>query len=130
MAVPAGRFDVETINVDSINGGLINEINDIEVLQILLTLRVLRHLLVKAHEIEFELQEIDGFLMLSCVYLEDGRHKPMREEESREPEGFWIPLHHPLSHELNSLMQILKPWCQRLLRGICDMNPVLGHLIL
>lgn len=65
-AVPAGRFNVEAIDVDSIYGSLLNQINFLEVLQILLAVRLLGCPLIKGHEIEFELQEIDGFHVLSC----------------------------------------------------------------
>lgn len=64
--VPAGRFNVEAIDVDSICRRLLNQINWNEVLQILLAVRLLRCLLIEGHEIEFELQEIDGFHVLSC----------------------------------------------------------------
>ena len=122
--VPASRLDEEAGDVGPVGRSLTNQVNVILVgdrllltccflflatglvlpLHIFLTLRAQWYC-----EEEFELQEINGSLVLSRVVLENTRHKSMREEEPREPEGLWMPLHHPLSHEPNSFMKISEP---------------------
>ena len=107
--IPARRFDVETVDVGPIDWSFLNQVDWVQVLRILLSFSRLQPLVLERHEIEFELQEVDGLHVLPCVELEDRGHEAVREEEAREPERPRMPFQHPPPHERDSVMQVLKP---------------------
>jgi hypothetical protein len=103
---PSCIFNEEAIYINSFNWRFLDGI---------------RVVLIK--DVERELKEINRLVVLSCIGLEYACNKPMREEKSRKPEGFWMPILCPLFHELHTLFKILHPAAQRLQRRVRNLLP-------
>ena len=79
---PPGRLDVETIDVGAI---LWRRKDPVQLFYLLVVGAVLRDEvleLFEVQELESELQEVDGFVVLAGVGLQNASHESMWEEES------------------------------------------------
>ena len=108
--VPPGSVHEQPVHIDSVLGRLLD---------------LTGFFLV--HDLERETQLVYGYLVVSGMSLEATCHEPLREEETRHPEGIGLTVDHPLAHEGHTVDQILVPRGQGLERGVSHLGPVGRH---
>jgi len=81
------------------------------------------------HDLEREVELVDGNLVLPGMGLEDSCEEPLREVQPADPVAIGVPVRQPLLHKLHSVVQIPDPTCKWFQTRVRYCHPTFRNLV-